>query len=104
MRNKAGFTMTEMLIALFILAVGTMLFCNFKTCPDLSYYQFPSRYVLKQSEAIRTGKPQTVEVLHDEIHFNAAGNVRQARSVSFPRHPRITIGLGTGRLVFHEDE
>ena len=74
MRNKAGFTMTETLIALFILAVGTMLFCNFKTCPDLSYYQFPSRYVLKQSAAIRTG------------------------------HPRITIGLGTGRLVFHEDE
>ncbi len=24
--------------ALFILAVGTMLFCNFKICPDLSYY------------------------------------------------------------------
>lgn len=104
MHSKDGFTMAEMMIALCILTICTLLYSDFKAQPDLEYYHFPSRYVLQQSEAIRTGKPRTIEVLHETIHFNEAGNVRRARSIIFPHHKRITIGLGTGRLLFHEDQ
>ena len=35
------------------------------------------------------------------IHFNGAGNVSQARTITFPgRDSRIIIELGGGRLVF----
>lgn len=102
-----GFALVELLIAVTILSLMTVLTLRVSRFTTEAYYTFPERYTRFKSEAILTGNSRTyedtTEMNYPSIRLGENGVVNQARTIAFPfgRHSKeIVIELGTGALVF----
>ena len=108
MRSRKGFTLTEMLLTLFLLCMLTLLVLPYRQSTGQSYDCFPDQYLYLQSDALRRAEDTDYEdplgELFLPIHFNGSGNVDLARTLPFTvrGYERIVIELGGGRLVFYE--
>lgn len=98
--NK-GFTLLETSIVLVSLSTFILILTCSHTFQNTEWYTFYNDYLCVQSKAILTATNQAFENnILESITFNAKGNVKQARTVSFPyTKSTMVISLGGGRLV-----
>ncbi len=101
MRSK-GFALLECILVLLVMVSLTPLALQPDMSETMLYHAFADEYLLRQTKAMVSGEAVPVDLPGTEgIHFNGAGNVNQARTISFPgRDSVIIIELGGGRLVF----
>lgn len=102
-----GFALAELLIAMVILSLMTVLTLRVSRFTAEAYYVFPERYTRLKSESLLTGEPRSYEdetdMSYPPIRFSESGAVNMARTISFPfgnKAKEIVIELGTGALVF----
>ena len=101
MRSKV-FALLECVLVLLVMAALAPLALQPDMSETMQYHAFADEYLLEQTEAMAAAESRPVDLPGAEgIHFNGAGNVSQARTITFPgRDSRIIIELGGGRLVF----
>ena len=101
MRSK-GFALLECLLVLLVMASLAPLALQPDMSETMLYHAFADAYLQRQTDAMAAAETLPVDLPGAEgIHFNGAGNVNQARTISFPgRDNLIIIELGGGRLVF----
>ena len=102
-----GFALLELLIAVSVLSLMTVLTLRISRFTTESYYVFPERYTRLKSEALLTGEKRSyedeTEMNYPPISLGENGVVNQARTIAFPfgnKTREIVIELGTGALVF----
>ncbi len=98
--NK-GFTLVECCIVMVALSIFVLLAIPAHDFANRAWYLFPATYYKIQSEAILFGKRRHISYEDiAEIDINMHGNVKQAKTITFPNDKRkIVIELGGGRLV-----
>ena len=92
MLNKKGYTLLEMLLALFIvLVMGTWLSTNL----DLNFpmHVYALDYLQHQTDSMLYKNSSYL----DDISFNSHGNVNQAKTI-YKNQYKYIINLGMGRL------
>lgn len=103
-RSNKGFMLSEMCIVIISLSLLCAICIPAHEFSEQAWYLFPSGYLVKQSEAIKTAS--YVEYDPEEgpsVIFNETGNVQQAKTVDLSEKERkIIIELGGGRLVQKE--
>ena len=101
MRSK-GFALLECLLVLLVMVSLAPLALQPDMSETMQYHAFTDEYLLRQTKAMAVAEILPVDLPGTEgIHFNGAGTVNQARTVTFPgRKSLIIIELGGGRLVF----
>ena len=101
--------MTEMMLAMAILSVLSMISLRAADFEIRPYYSFPGMYLMAQSEALAEAASGSVEGSDDAASyftFNASGNVSRAAMLYFSgkgNSRRIAVELGTGRLVMKDE-
>ncbi len=96
--HKKGFTLIEMCLVIVLMSILFTISIKHSINTSYPYYQFPSKYLRVQSEAILEANHKE---LIDEyaISFNENGNVKKAQTLHFPQGD-IVVELGGGRLVY----
>ena len=103
MSAKAGTTLTEMLLALMIVAACELLTIPFVIQPDLSPRRFIAQVLPLQARAMGEGQEQIAQIDADQtgrirIHYNRKGRIDQARTFCFSRRC-LVMELAGGRIV-----
>lgn len=100
--NK-GFTLVEMCIVILSLSTLTLLCLPAHEMSHADWYLFPSIFWKKQSASILYCEENELETEDGFIvHFNAKGNVSQAKTISIGEK-KIVVELGGGRLIEKEE-
>ena len=90
--NKKGFTLMEMMVALFVASSLTIVTLSRFDEPNVDHYYFMSRMALEQSKAILNKEKVYLE---HNISFNGMGHVEVPRTIAFGRH-KVIVHLGSG--------
>ena len=103
MSAKAGTTLTEMLLALMIVAACELLTIPFVIQPDLSPGRFIAQVLPFQACAMGEGREQNPQnyggpIGRIRIQYNRKGRIDQARTVCFSRRC-LVMELAGGRIV-----
>ena len=108
MRNKGGFTLLELCLAIMVLSVLMLLTLPLFRLNSLSEYPVIYDYLLQQSISMK--EQISSEFYPDEkdvfyayaIRFNSKGHVNQAQTMivdDLKRVKEIVVQLGGGRIV-----
>ena len=103
MSAKAGTTLTDLLLALTLVAACELLTIPFVIPPDLSPGRFIAQVLPLQARAMGEGREQTAQIDGGQtgrirIHYNRKGRIDQARTVCFSRRC-LVMELAGGRIV-----
>ena len=100
--SNSGFTVTELCLCIFALSVLASLGAGYITDPDNAYYEFPRKYLLRQSQALAAAEDRYLDFDGlPSVRFHANGNIDRPAALQVGSRGRVIVmELGGGRLVF----
>ncbi|MBP3892133.1 MAG: hypothetical protein J6D29_08160 [Solobacterium sp.] len=90
----------ELIVVLFVLSCISLM--SFKLTDNLTqekYLTFFDHYLYLQSESLLKNEARDVD---EGIHFNSAGNINHAQTITFENNKAFILELGGGRIVEKE--